>query len=180
MAAIAPPGSSAVPSKALEAAPLSGLVAMTGTEVLNAANPQALGAVLTTGSVDAPMRSDCDEQLLIAVPFNQPVKLHSLLIQAAEEGAPRTLKLYVNRSSMGFDDTESFPPTQVLELSRSDFAADGSATVALNFVKFQCVQSLTLFIADNQQGSDVTALARLQFVGMPIQATNVNDLKKQG
>ena len=81
---------------------------------------------------------------------------------------------------MGFDDTESFPPTQVLELSRSDFAADGSATVALNFVKFQCVQSLTLFIADNQQGSDVTALARLQFVGMPIQATNVNDLKKQG
>jgi len=90
MAAIAPPGSSAVPSKALEAAPLSGLVAMTGTEVLNAANPQALGAVLTTGSVDAPMRSDCDEQLLIAVPFNQPVKLHSLLIQAAEEGARRT------------------------------------------------------------------------------------------
>lgn len=80
---------------------------------------------------------------------------------------------------MGFDDVDSFPPTQVLELARADFK-DGVATVALHFVKFQAVQSLTIFIADNLDGSEVTTLSRLQFAGMPIHSTNMNDLKKQG
>lgn len=100
-----------------------------------------------------------------------------LLVSCA--GVPKTLKLFANRTNMGFDDVDSFPPTQVLELTHADYK-DGIATVALHFVKFQCVQSMTVFIADNQDGGDVTSLARLQFVGLPIQATNMNDLKKQG
>jgi len=80
---------------------------------------------------------------------------------------------------MTFDDVDDFPPTQVVELANSDFK-DGVATIALQFVKFQCVQQLTVFIEDNQDGSDVTQLARLQVFGMPITVTNMNELKKVG
>lgn len=79
---------------------------------------------------------------------------------------------------MTFDDVESFPPTQTLELSASDFT-DGVATVPLQYVKFQCVQSLTAFVEDNLEDGEVTELGRVQVLGVPIKATNVNELKKQ-
>jgi len=149
-------------------------------EVLNAANPEALGAILAGNAVDASaVKSDCDEQLLFIIPFNQAVKLHSMHIGSAE-GVPKTLKLWINRTSMTFDDVDSFPPTQTIELSSSDFKIGHVAVVPLHFVKWQCVQSVTVFVENNLEGSDVTTVTKLQFAGMPIQTTNMNDLKKQG
>lgn len=65
---------------------LSTSLSLQGTEVLNAANPEALSSVLvpTDGSVE--LRSDCDEQLLVTVPFKQLVKLHSLIVKGGSEG----------------------------------------------------------------------------------------------
>ena len=71
----------------------------------------------------------------------------------------QTVKLYVNKPSMTFDDTEDLPPTQVIELTGA------SATLPLQFVKFQCVTSLSVFIENNQADGDVTCLSKLQFVG---------------
>jgi len=79
---------------------------------------------------------------------------------------------------MTFDDVESFPPTQAFELSPSDFT-DGVATVQLQFVKFQSIQSLHVMVEDNLDGSDVTELTRVQVLGVPIKAMNVNEIKKQ-
>ena len=50
-----------------------------GASVLNAANPEILESVLGGGGA-GPLRSDCDEQLLISLPFASGVKLHSLNI----------------------------------------------------------------------------------------------------
>ena len=50
-----------------------------GASVLNAANPEILASVLDGGGA-GPLRSDCDEQLLISLPFASGVKLHSLNI----------------------------------------------------------------------------------------------------
>ena len=50
-----------------------------GASVLNAANPEILSSVLGGGGAE-PLRSDCDEQLLISLPFASGVKLHSLHI----------------------------------------------------------------------------------------------------
>ena len=50
-----------------------------GASVLNAANPEILESVLGGGGAGA-LRSDCDEQLLISLPFASGVKLHSLNI----------------------------------------------------------------------------------------------------
>ena len=50
-----------------------------GSSVLNAGNPETLASVLAGGAAE-PLRSDCDEQLLISLPFASGVKLHSLNI----------------------------------------------------------------------------------------------------
>ena len=74
-------------AKSLELQPLSASILTTNCEVLNAANPEVLSLVLSTGA-EAALRSDCDEQLLLTVPFATPVKLHTLQF-AAQEGASR-------------------------------------------------------------------------------------------
>lgn len=120
-----------------------------GCGILNAANKakDALLAVLSVpeeGEVEA-LRSDADEQLLISIQLAQPSKISSIRIAAPEAAtAPSTVKLFVNRDHLAFDDVEDLPPTQVLELSGV------SAELKLNFVKFQNVSTLTVFIEGNQ------------------------------
>jgi hypothetical protein len=148
-----------------------------GCSVLNATQPDELPRVLAeTGGV---LTSDCDEQLLVTVTFKQPVKLHSVQLSGPGAAAPSEVLLFVNRSSMGFDDAESEPPSQTLALSARD-VADGGTAVPLAYVKFQNVNTLTVFIHANQGGGDKTTLHKLCFLGTPLATTNMKDLKKMG
>jgi hypothetical protein len=52
-----------------------------------------------------------------------------------------------------------------------------AAPIPLQFVKYQRVKSLTLFIEDNQ-GGDITALGGLKFYGRPVISTNMSEFKK--
>lgn len=56
------------------------------------------------------------------------------------ESAPRVLKLYANRTNLGFSDAGDIEPTQTIELAESDLGRD----IELRFVKFQRVQSITV------------------------------------
>ena len=67
-----------------------------GASVLNAANPEILESVLGGGGA-GPLRSDCDEQLLISLPFASGVKLHSLNILGGGMPACETGALVVPR-----------------------------------------------------------------------------------
>lgn len=67
-------------------------------------------------------------------------------------------------------------PVQVLELSPKD--AEKDAIVELKFVKFQNVSNLQLFIKDNQDGSEVTRIDKLQFFGSALSSTNMSDFKR--
>lgn len=58
------------------------------------------------------------------------------------DSAPLSVKLYINRQSMGFSDTDDMEPAQTLELTPADLVA-GSASV-LKFVKFQRVIGLSV------------------------------------
>jgi hypothetical protein len=89
------------------------------------------------------LESDCDEQLMISVPFLQKVRIHSIKFEAtSEETAPKTVRLYVNRPHLGFDEADAVEPTQVLELTSADYGE--KAIVNLRFVKFQNVSSLSV------------------------------------
>ncbi|KAJ8656795.1 thioredoxin [Lichtheimia ornata] len=128
-------------------------------------------------SDDTYLESDVDEQLIISVPFNQPVKIHSIKFKAKNVAqAPKTVKIYANRQTLGFDDADSIKETQTLELEPKDFEDD--AVVNLRFVKFQNITSLVLFVVDNQEDEETTQVQQLIFIGSPIEATNMSNLTK--
>jgi hypothetical protein len=77
------------------------------------------------------VRSDADEQVIIHVAFNTAVNIHAIKFSGAfGDESPRVVKLYVNRVSVSFQDVDSFPPTQVLELAKSDFEEASFAQAA--------------------------------------------------
>ena len=155
--------------------PLEGIDA--NSTVLNAENPGALKAALAFPAADGaePVKSDSDEQLLISLAFPQLMKLHAIKVSGPSDGnAPKTIKLFANKSNMDFSDCEDYPPTQTLTLSGV------SQTLPLQLTKFLSVSSITVFIEDNQADEEVTGALTLEFVGVPVHTTNMNDLKKVG
>ncbi|KAH8549792.1 galactose-binding domain-like protein [Umbelopsis sp. PMI_123] len=125
------------------------------------------------------LESDVDEQLMIGIPFNQTVRIHSLKIKAPSPShGPKTIKLYANKQNMDFDDADSVQETQTLQLSESDL--DGKAIINLRFVKFQNISSIVLFVIDNQGDEETTQIQQLTFIGSPVETTKMGDLKKAG
>lgn len=128
-------------------------------------------------------KSDADEQLIIHVAFQEHVKVHSIKFDAFNGGVdpelnPSTVRLFVNRNNLGFEDIDDVDPTQELELSVSDLQ-ENADPLPLKFVKFQRVKSITFFIEDNA-GGDVSALGGLKIIGSLVATTNMANYKKQG
>lgn len=147
-----------------------------GASVLNAANPEILSSVLGGGGAE-PLRSDCDEQLLISLPFASGVKLHSLHILGGGETAPKTVKLFINNDHLAFDDVEDKKPHHEFELTAKEVAG---GVIVLPFVKFQFVTNLTIFISNNLADDEVTTLERIQLFGQSIAPTDMKEFKKVG
>lgn len=96
-------------------------IATSNLSGLNMANPQAdLGKLFKTSenkySVKPVIRSDCDEQLIIHIPFNNSsIKLYSLILRTnGDLYCPKTIKLYKNDTSIDFDNIEQKKPTYEL------------------------------------------------------------------
>jgi len=154
---------------------LNGEVNSAASECLNESDDHPLAHCLTQEG--GFLASDCDEQLIISLSFNQAVKVHSLMIKGPEDKGPKTVKVFINQpSTLDFDKAEGYEPTQQVDLSKED-VTEGNA-VNLRFVKFQNVQNLTLFVLDNQSGDDVTQLDFLGIIGSPVQTTNMQDFKR--
>ena len=112
------------------------------------------------------------------ISLTQPAKLHSLVVQAAPgDQAPRELRLFVNQPNITFTDVEDLPAVQTVELSEAQAAGE---PVVLQFVKFQNVSHLTIFVSSNFGDAEVSAVSRVQLIGQPIHQTNMSDLKKGG
>ncbi|KAL7606904.1 PITH domain-containing protein At3g04780 [Lactuca sativa] len=121
------------------------------------------------------LESDADEQLLIYIPFTQVIKLHSIVIKGPEEEGPQTVKLYTNREHMGFSNVSDFPASDTLALTPENLKGK---PVILKYVKFQNVRSLTIFIEDNQSGSDITKVHKIILQGTTVETTDMKGLKK--
>ncbi|XP_023693812.1 thioredoxin-like protein 1 isoform X2 [Paramormyrops kingsleyae] len=147
-----------------------------GCECLNESDDSGFDNCLVKDS--SYLESECDEQLLITMAFSQPVKLFSMKLQSSDLAhAPKSVKIFINLPrSMDFDDAERSEATQTLELTDEDFKED--SLIPLRYVKFQNVNSVTLFIKSNQGDEETTKVNYLTFIGTPVQATNMNDFKR--
>ncbi|XP_057513623.1 PITH domain-containing protein At3g04780-like [Actinidia eriantha] len=149
-----------------------------GVECLNQSTSHSLANALKQGYREDEglnLESDADEQLLIYLPFTQVIKLHSIVIKGTEDEGPKTVKLFTNREHMGFSNVNDFPASDTAELSPDNLKGN---PVVLKYVKFQNVRSLTIFVEDNQSGSDVTKIQKIVLYGTTVETTDMKGLKK--
>lgn len=79
---------------------------------------------------------------------------------------PRTIKLFTNKPhNLGFDEAEDLSATQEIQLSEEDWNAEGTANIALRFVKFQNINSLVLFVVDGDGDGEKVRLDRVRLIG---------------
>ncbi|KAG6750632.1 hypothetical protein Peur_027643 [Populus x canadensis] len=149
-----------------------------GVECLNQSPSHSLSNAIKQGYREDDglnLESDADEQLLIYVPFNQVVKLHSIAIKGPEEEGPKTVKLFSNKEHMGFSNVNDYPPSDTIVLSPDTLKGK---PVVLKYVKFQNVRSLTIFIEDNQSDSEITKVQKIALFGTTVETTDMKSLKK--
>jgi len=117
--------------------------------------------------------SDADEQLLLNVTFNQAVRVRSIILQCNDDDrAPKVIKLFTNKPSLGFEDAEDAEEpeaAQVVELSSEVIKA--GKPVPLRFVRFQTVNSLHIFVKSNHGGEDESRIDVFDVLGVPVEAT---------
>jgi len=154
---------------------LSSFIDKSGSECLNEADDHGLADALTNKG--GHLESDCDEQLIISISFNQLVKVHSLRISGPADNGPKTVKLFINQpKTLDFNAADSMEAVQILEVT-PELLQDG-AVIPLRFVKFQSVSNIALFVKDNHSGSEKTQIDYLGFIGSPVNATNMSEFKR--
>ncbi|KAK3718339.1 Thioredoxin-like protein 1 [Vermiconidia calcicola] len=135
------------------------------------------------------IESDTDEQLMLFIPMQSTLKLHSLHITSIPSPdsedppmRPRTLHLFTNRSTvLGFDEADDMPVTQKVEIQEGDWdAKTQTAKVELRFVKFQNISSLVLFVADADGEGEKTRIDRIRLFGETGEKRKMGALEKIG
>lgn len=126
--------------------------------------------------------SDTDEQLMLFLPFQTAVKLHSIQITSIPPSTestadldddeiptrPRRIKIFANTSGiLGFEDGEERAATQEIELKPTDWdSKTQTANVLTRFVKFQNCSSLTVFFVEGErEGAEKIRIDRVRLLG---------------
>jgi len=126
--------------------------------------------------------SDADEQLLINLVFNQVVRIRSLILHSrAPNQGPKTIKLTINKTTIGFDDIEDATEPEVVQVFDvpEDSLKDGKH-LHLKFVRLQRVNSLHIFVASNHGDEDETRIDAIDVFGQPVATPQVHNLRKIG
>lgn len=154
---------------------LSTFITKSGCECLNEDDEHPLEHALT--SKGGFLQSDCDEQLIISLEFNQKMKIHSMKMTGPPEKGPKTVKIFINQpNSLDFDKAEGMAAVQEFVLTPEDI--EPGAIINLRYVKFQSVDNITIFVKDNQSGDEVTQIDFLCLIGTPTIQTNMTEFKR--
>ena len=161
--------------------------------VFDSSKPSSLGAKgkAAEGEKKDWVESDTDEQLMLFLPFQMTLKLHSLHITSlpssdSDDGEvamrPKSIRLYTNQSTiLGFDEAEDAQAVQSFELKTSDWdESTGTAKLELRFVKFQNISSLVIFVADSEGDGEKTRIDRIRFFGETGVKTEAGKIEKVG
>ncbi|RMJ20934.1 PITH domain-containing protein [Aspergillus sp. HF37] len=153
------------------------------------ADGKGKGKAASAGGSPDWVESDTDEQLMLYVPFQSNIKIHTLLVTSlpSEEEdempmRPKTIKLYTNRSQvLGFDEADDTPAVQTVTINPEDWdARTGTARVELRFVKFQNVTSLVFFFVDGDGDGEKLRVDRLRILGDAGEKREMGKLEKIG
>ncbi len=83
------------------------------SECLNEADDHPYGHCLTSGG--GFLESDCDEQLILSLSFNQAVKVHSIKVKAPRDKGPKSVRIFQNQpNTLDFDSADGSTSTQDL------------------------------------------------------------------
>ena len=143
------------------------------------------------------VQSDVDKQLMIFIPFQSAIGIHSIQITSlppptSEDDSDslddevlmrlRQIKLYANLShNLSFETAEDFPTTQTFELGPHDWDdKTGTAQLQLRFVKFQNINSLVMFTFDGEGTGDKVRLDRVRIIGKSGAKRNPGKLRTAG
>lgn len=139
------------------------------------------------------VESDTDEQMMLFIPFQSTLKVHTLHITSlcpaganAEEDdppmRPKTVQLYTNRAHiLGFEEAEDIPATQSIVFQPQDWdSTTGTAKFELRFVKFQNVSSLVVFVVDGEGDGEKVRIDRLRIIGETGEKRELGKLEKIG
>ena len=138
-----------------------------GAFALNNANPVNAIFFEDTSCV----RSDCDSQLIIVIPFTTTVRLTAIALRPVAGEEPTLLRLYVDKTELSFDDVESTRPA--FEVKGASELWSGKP-VALPSTKFGGCTSVTLFF--DAEGKDTVALSRVVLFGTTQETADVSKL----
>merc|ERR1712179_751023 len=111
------------------------------SECLNEDDDHPYNHCLTSGG--GFLQSDCDEQLILALSFNQGVKIHSIKLKAPADKGPKTLRIFMNQpNTLDFDKADSMVATQDIIIDPKQL--DGSV-ITLKFVKSRTLKIFNSF-----------------------------------
>ncbi|KAI1383523.1 putative thioredoxin [Hypoxylon trugodes] len=162
--------------------------------LFNKSKPSGLSKEKASGDQKDWIESDTDEQLLLYIPFNSAVKLHTIQITSLPPTdddedddddevpmRPKTLKLFTNRPhNLGFDEAEDITPTQTIEIGENDWNSNGTANLGLRFVRFQNITSLIIFVVDGDGDSEKVRIDRIRLIGESGEKREMGKLEKIG
>ena len=157
-------------------ADLSACIDFRNVECLNSKPGKGFENVLKQGYREDDglvLESDTDEQVLIHIPFQQPVRLSGLLIRSTKEPgtAPKRVKLFVNNNVIGFAEAMESTPVYALDLEEDQLS--GEKTIMLPTVKFRNVNCLSIFVETNVDDKDMTTIQKIIILGQEGQKFDV-------
>lgn len=138
------------------------------------------------------VESDTDEQLMLFVPFQSTLKLHTIHLTSLPGKSeddddeapmrPRTIKLFTNRAhNLGFEEADDIPVTQEISLKPEDWdEKTGTAKLELRFVKFQNITSVVMFVVDGEGDGEKVRLDRIRLIGESGEKRDMGKLEKIG
>ncbi|EQB52415.1 thioredoxin [Colletotrichum gloeosporioides Cg-14] len=136
------------------------------------------------------VESGADDQLLLFMPFQSMLKLHTLQLTSLpptdddDDEAPMrpgTIHLYTNKPhNLDFSEADDTPPTQAITLTEKDWNADGTANIGLRFVKFQNINSLIIYVTKGDGDGEKVRLDRVRLIGESGEKREMGKLEKIG
>lgn len=129
---------------------------------LNCAESGAWSSFL--GAAAPAVRSDAGAQLVLHLPFMEPVRVEALSADVrTSSGAAVTVKLWANQTNFGFEDADAVPPTQVLPAVAPSDPLVEPPLRPLRVAKFATCTALTIMLDAGDEGE--LTLAALRLVG---------------